>query len=58
MDVLYAWKLRRAVGDVQDCLMAMPADQPLAASREELKRCLSDLISISHTVAQLENKTQ
>ena len=38
--------------------MGMPSDQSLAASREKLKRCFSDLTSLAHAVAQLENITQ
>ena len=38
--------------------MGIPAEQPLAASREELKRCFSDVTSLGHAAAQLDNMTQ
>ena len=40
--------LGRAWGGVWDCLMGMHADQPWAASREEFKRCFSDLTPLGH----------
>ena len=50
--------LGRAGGGILDCLIGMPNNQPWEASREELKRCFSDLTSLGHTATQLENTTQ
>ena len=58
MDVIYAQKLWKGQGWCSRLLMGMPTDQPWAASREGLKRYLSDLTSLGHAAAQLENLTQ
>ena len=46
--------LGRAGGGVCDYLMGRPTDQPWVESREECKRCFSDLTSLGHAAAQLE----
>ena len=50
--------LGRSAGPVQNVIMALPHNESWSAIREELKRCLSDQISLGHTAAQLENMTQ
>ena len=50
--------LGRFTGPVQNVIMALPNARSWRATREELKRCFSDQISLGHAAAQLENMTQ
>ena len=50
--------LGRSAGPVQNVIMALPHARSWRAIREELKRCFSDLTSLGHAAAQLENMTQ
>ena len=50
--------LGRSAGPVQNVIMTLPHNKSWSAIREELKHCFSDQISLGHTAAQLENRTQ
>ena len=47
--------LGRLKEGVRDCFLSMPIGQSWEGTREELKRCFSDLTSQGHVVVHLEN---